>query len=81
MREFLGPSIAQCHSNSSPTVECGDRLCAFSLEHNDQDAFSVFRDALGKRPFAGSLFFTFDEETNTTSIYLARKGADLPRVD
>jgi hypothetical protein len=75
---LAAPEYAGNHVKS---VDCGEGLCEFALQHDGEEAFEKFKMAMSLPPFNGNLFFSYDKDTGTSSVYLAKKGAELPELD
>jgi hypothetical protein len=63
-------------------VFCGESLCRMTFLHNGLDDFERFRSkGLRGELFAGGLYFSYDIESNSTIVYVAKAGHPLPGPD
>ncbi|MBN2716027.1 MAG: hypothetical protein JXX14_09230 [Deltaproteobacteria bacterium] len=63
-------------------VRCGESLCQMVFQHNSLEDFETFRaHGLNGEQFSGGLYFSYDVESNTTVVYVAKAGYKLPTPD
>jgi hypothetical protein len=65
------------------SLSCTGPLCEVVFQHADEQARGKFfsQEVTLSPPFNCDLFARYDEATRTTSVYLARQGEPLPKVE